>query len=425
MNDRKPLRAAICVCLGMACSVFTADIASAEANSRWNSTFDIETRYFSWKRTSGNLPGQPRQEGTQSYTPVSFQIFGLPTDTWKIELFARGGYVDTSRSALPFAPSFGVPFSTGKVALATDTLFTGTVTYLGLDGFQPFYTLNLNLPTGETVLLGKKGIARTDPDLVDIPAFGEGFNHGHTIGANIPITTNIVATFSAGYTNVGGYDREVGDPKTLNGELLPFDRVRPGDNTALSANLAAAFGQLNFNLSAAMTLYTPDRMNGVETFENGRSHYFSGSATYDWDQMWASTLTASYSHSQRLYLADPTTGRLLAERYNSNSDLVRVTFSHRLAWQSFIFSGNVGYMYRNANEYSPLAQAFVPAKTRWSTGGGVKYAANNAVSFSARAEKFWIDEKVKPDFDAMTGFVSGLPMSYEGWMVAVGATVNF
>src|SRR5690606_7366307 len=120
-------------------------------------------------------------------------------------------------------------------ATATDTLFTGTVTYLGLDGFQPFYTMSLNVPTGEAVLLGTKGIARTDPDLVDIPSFGEGFNHGHTIGTNIPITTNLVATFSTGYTNKGAYNREVADPATLNGAFLPLDRVSPGDSAAFSA----------------------------------------------------------------------------------------------------------------------------------------------------------------------------------------------
>lgn len=425
MNGCKPLLAAFCVCFGLAWPVCTAGIASADSNPRWTTVFDIETRYFSWKRTSGNSPGQPGQKGTQSYTPFSLQVVGLPVDTWKIELFARGGYVDTSRSALPFAASFGVPFSTGNVATATDTLVTGTVTYLGFDGFQPFYSLNLNLPTGETVLLGKKGIARTDPDLVDIPSFGEGFNHGHTAGANIPLTTDIMATFSAGYTSKGAFEREVGDTSTLNGALLPLDRLQPGDTTALSANLAAAFGRLDLNLSAAVTFFEPDRVNGVEAFENGRNYYLAASASYRWDDMWTSALTASHSHTQRLYLADPATGRLLAEPFNSNSDLLGVTFSHSLSWQSFVFSGNVGYMHRDANEYSPLAQSFVPAKTKWSAGGGVKYAASDKLTFSARAERFWIDEDIKPDFSPFVGFVNGLPMSYDGWLIAAGATVGF
>lgn len=425
MNCQTARAASYCACLAIGCSVYTVDIGSAQSNPSWTTVFDIETRYFSWERTKGNLPGQPQQKGTQSYTPFSLQTVGLPTDTWKIELFARGGYVDTSRSALPFAPMFGVPFSTGNVATATDTLLTGTATYLGLDGFQPFYALNLNLPTGETVLLGKKGIARTDPDLVDIPSFGEGFNQGYTIGANIPITTDIMATFSAGYTNKGTYDREVGDPLTLNGALLPLDRVGPGNNTALSANLAAAFGQFSFNLSAAMTFYDPDRVNGVKSFENGRNYFFTGTAAYKWDQMWTSTFTASDSHTQKLYLANPATGVLIAEPFNSNSDLVRLAFTHALAWRSFVFSGNVGYMRRDANEYDPLAQSFVPAKTRWSAGGGVKYVANDKLTFSARVERFWIDEDVKPDFTPFVGFVNGLPMSYDGWMIAVGLTSSF
>jgi uncharacterized protein YegJ (DUF2314 family) len=82
-------------------------------------------------------------------------------------------------------------------------------------------------------------------------------------------------------------------------------------------------------------------------------------------------------------------------------------------------------MQRDANEYSPLAQSFVPAKTKWSAGGGVKYTVNSNLTVSARAEHFWIDEDVKPDFTPFVGFVNGLPMSYDGWMVAFGATANF
>lgn len=417
--------ARICGVFAAVGAVYGATVAVAAENPRWVTTLDFETRYFSWERTKGDLPGQPQQKGTQSYTPFSLQTVGLPTDTWKIELLARGGYVDTSRSALPFAPQFGVPFSTGNVATATDTLLTGTVTYLGLDGFQPFYTLSLNLPTGETVLLGKKGIARTDPDLVDIPSFGEGYNHGHTVGANIPVTADLIATFSAGYTNKGSYSREVYDPSTLMGAVLPFDRASPGDSTAFSANLAGTFGQFSFNLSAATTFYQPDAVNGVEIFENGRNVYLSGYASYRWDEMWTSTATASHSHTQKMYLADPVTGTLLAEPFNSNSDLVSATFAHALAWQSFVFNGNVGYIHRNANEYSSLAQSFVPAKTKWSAGGGVKYTANDNLTLSVRAERFWIEEDVKPDFGFMVGFVNGVPMSYDGWMVALGATTTF
>ncbi|MCQ3941880.1 MAG: hypothetical protein DPW22_01505 [Alphaproteobacteria bacterium] len=363
----------MCASLVAACPFYLTNGASAQDTSAWTTVLDFETRYFSWERTKGNWPGQPRQNGTQSYTPFSLQTTGTPADNWKFEFLARGGYVGTTRSALPFAPPFGVPYSTGTVATATDTLLTGTVTYLGFSGWQPFYTLSLNLPTGETVLLGKKGIARTDPDLVDIPAFGEGFNHEHTVGANV----------------------------------------------------AGNVGQLGFYVSGAVTLSEPDRVNSVDVFKSGRNYFLAGNLTWRWDEMWTSAVTASYVHTDKLYLADPTSGALLLEPFNSNSNLVRVEFAQTLAWQSFTFSGNVAYMRRDANEYVPTAQSFVPAKTKWSVGGGVKYAANSRWTLSARAERFWIDEYPKPDFDPFIGFVSGLPMSYVGTMIAAGVTMTF
>ncbi|MBV6488290.1 MAG: hypothetical protein KJZ73_06145 [Pseudorhodoplanes sp.] len=424
-NQRDAGLRTLCASLVAACPFYLTNGASAQDTSAWTTVLDFETRYFSWERTKGNWPGQPRQNGTQSYTPFSLQTTGTPADNWKFEFLARGGYVGTTRSALPFAPPFGVPYSTGTVATATDTLLTGTVTYLGFSGWQPFYTLSLNLPTGETVLLGKKGIARTDPDLVDIPAFGEGFNHEHTVGANVPITSDIVASFSVGYTEKGAYNREVGDISTLNGAVLPFDRVEHGNTTAFSANVAGNVGQLGFYVSGAVTLSEPDRVNSVDVFKSGRNYFLAGNLTWRWDEMWTSAVTASYVHTDKLYLADPTSGALLLEPFNSNSNLVRVEFAQTLAWQSFTFSGNVAYMRRDANEYVPTAQSFVPAKTKWSVGGGVKYAANSRWTLSARAERFWIDEYPKPDFDPFIGFVSGLPMSYVGTMIAAGVTMTF
>ena len=185
-----------------------------------STTFDSEVRYFSWERTQGNVPGRPNQKGDQVYVPISASTVGLINKDWRLELFARGGYVSSSRSAQAFSPVIfpAVPFATGTSSTATDTLVSGTVTYLGIDGIQPYYSLNLNLPTGQTVLRGFSGISRSDPDLVDIATFGEGFNNAHTLGVNIPITTNTVFTINGGYTSKGAYNRDIGDPGTLLGD---------------------------------------------------------------------------------------------------------------------------------------------------------------------------------------------------------------
>jgi hypothetical protein len=163
----------------------------------------------------------------------------------------------------------------------------------------------------------------------------------------------------------------------------------------------------------------------LETFRNGRVYFVSGTAAYKWDEMWTSTLTTSYTHTERLLIADPFTGLLFSEPFNSNSNLLRYSFIQALAWRSFVFNATVGYMHRYQNEYDPVAQAFVPAKTKWSAGGGVKYAVMSNVNLSARAEHFWIDEDVKPSDPAFSAVVNGLPMKYEGWLLTAGGTLTF
>ncbi len=141
--------------------------------------------------------------------------------------------------------------------------------------------------------------------------------------------------------------------------------------------------------------------------------------------MWTTSATASLSQTTRMFLADPVTGVLLVEAFNSNSDLVRAALTQSLAWQSFVFNGTVGYMRRNQNDYVPLAQAFVPAKTKWSASGGLKYAATSKINLSARIERFWVEEDAKPDFSFGFGAVNGLAMSYTGWQVSAGGTYSF
>ena len=169
-------------------------------------------------------------------------------------------------------------------------------------------------------------------------------------------------------------------------------------------------------------------MNEVQTFKNGKAYYASGAATYKWDEFWTSSANVSYSHTQRLFVADPLTGVLLPEPVNSNSDLVRASFTQSYAWQSYVFNLTAGYMRRFQNEYNALAQAFVPARTKWNVGGGAKYMVNSNFSLQARAEHFWINEDVKPDFSGVgggLGAVVGLPIKYEGWQIAGGGTYTF
>jgi hypothetical protein len=66
----------------------------------------------------------------------------------------------------------------------------------------------VNVPTGQSALLGASAFARLDPDLVDLATYGEGLNVGPTGGVNIPLTDDLLVSAGGGYTYRGPYNRE-------------------------------------------------------------------------------------------------------------------------------------------------------------------------------------------------------------------------
>ena len=163
----------------------------------------------------------------RAYTPYAAQLVGQSNDL-KIEMLMRGGWVSARQSTA------GV---TGAVATATDTVTSGTITYLGLRGLQPFASLELNLPTGLAALTAAQVNARMDPDLVDISTFGEGLNIGPTVGVNIPLGEAWLLTMSAGYT--------AGAPtlwKALSRRHSPAARNRPISSRAMRSRSRRCWG---------------------------------------------------------------------------------------------------------------------------------------------------------------------------------------
>ena len=176
------MRAAVvglCAVIGGAGVAAAADMAAPveqqaqAAQSAWTATGSLDFKYFTYEGTRGTTasasPLGQRGKGSQFYMPLALQLVGAPTDEFKIELMARTGYVSSRQSTATFS---------GSYSGSTDTVVSATGTYLGWAGIQPYLSLNLNLPTGETVLRGTSGRARLDPDFVDVPTFGEGFNIG-------------------------------------------------------------------------------------------------------------------------------------------------------------------------------------------------------------------------------------------------------
>ena len=389
----------------------------------WTTTFNTEFRAFSFSGTKGQPTGLAplgaRGRGSQFYMPFGAAISGQPSPDLRIDLTARGGYVDSRQ---------GTPGFAGAVSTAIDTQISATATYLGLDGVQPFASLNLNLPTGTTFLGGTRYLARLDSDLVDVPTFGEGLNFGPSVGVNMPLGQTLLFNLTLGYTVRGAFLRE-GPTDPLTGLDAQID-VKSGDSGSVSASLTYEEGPWSGNLALVYSRNGATLTNGLESLRSGERVGVSGQAAYAWSEAWISTLSASFNHTERNFVANAPLPGLSAEARNSNSNLYRVGLD--TLWRSgdLALGPSLSFLYRDANSYDPQNLLFLPARERYGAGGTLQYALSERVSLSLRGERIFVREAVTPDREFLPGFGAipgtGQPrLSYTGWSIGGGATIRF
>jgi hypothetical protein len=398
--------------------------ASAPA---WTLTVSSEARYYSWQSNRGfpaSFTPPNSGQGAELYVPYAAQLVGTPADNFKVDIVGRGGWVWARQSTAGL---------TGEVATTTDTVASGTVTYLGLRGIQPFAALSTNIPTGRSELLGTAANARMDPDLVDIANFGEGFNVGPTAGFNLPISSSLVMTPSAGYTWRNSYDRE-NSLDAVDPTVQRPTRINPGDVFTAADSITYQSEQLAAQIVGSVSLQAPTIENGVPLYRGGARYLLTGTWSYTWPQAAVTTLTASASHANRndvLFLGAPA---LVKEAMNTNSNLYRVGVQHLIPVGRVTFGPTASFLYRDNNEYDTTTLQFVPAKDRWAAGGLVRFGVTDTLTFNARAERVWTRENENPapgdqKFSVLAnGFVPGFSIpviSSTGWQVAIGTTGRF
>ena len=407
----------------------------------WTETIQTETRYYSWKSNRGfptNLVtggGTPQPvtasgSGSELYIPYALQVAGHPGDA-KVELLWRGGWVQARQSTAGIA---------GEVSTATDTVASATVTYLGIQGIQPFAALEMNLPTGSASLPGTAANARMDPDLVDVASFGEGFNFGPSLGFNLPITDTFIFSMSAGYTRRGSFMRESSlTPPSPGGPSVIPSRIDPGNVLTLTSSVGYQIGAFTGKVTGTVSEEAATKVNDAPFVHAGRRYLVSGNGSYRWpfEHAGVTTLNAAFSHSNRndvlfVYTGAPTL--LIPEPNNTNSNLYQVSLEHLFLWDQFAIGPTGSLLHREHNSYDPTTVQFVPAKDRWSAGVIAKYAPDGTITFNARVERVWTREDENPapgdekySILALTnGTAFTVPViSSTGWQFAVGATAKF
>jgi hypothetical protein len=393
----------------------------------WTLTVSSETRYFAWQSDRGfptRFTPANSGRGSELYVPYAAQLVGLPGDNFKVDIVARGGWVWARQSTLGL---------TGEVAATTDTVASGTVTYLGLRGIQPFAAVNTNIPTGRPALFGAAANARMDPDLVDIASFGEGFNVGPTVGFSLPVTTSFVATSSAGYTWRNSYGRE-NSLAALDPTVQAPTSIHPGDVFTVTQAVGYQSERLAARVIGSVSRETPTIESGAPLYRGGDRYLVAGNWSYAFPEAGTTTLTASASHTNRNEVLFLGASALIKEAMDTNSNLYRVGVQHLIPVGRVTFGPTASFLYRDHNEYDSTTLQFVPAKERWAAGGLVRIGVTDMLTFNARMERIWTHEYENPapldqKFSVLANaFVPGstIPViSSTGWLFAVGATGRY
>jgi hypothetical protein len=440
----KTLFAVLCCALATASFSWAADVPTAKPivettpastlSAQWSATVTSDVRYFSWRSDRGYPTSTAladfRGSGSEIYIPYALQLVGRPIDDIKIEILGRAGWVRARQS------TFGL---NGEVKTPTDTVANTTITYLGLNGFQPFVSVDFNFPTGKSALFGTAANARMDPDLVDIASFGEGFNVGPTAGFNLPLTNNLIATASVGYTQRGSFTRERSLTPTDPTAQAPSD-ISPGNVLTVTASLGYQVGSLTSKVTGSISSEMYTKVDGLDAFRPGLRYLITGDWTYAWPETWGSTnLTASVSLARRnkVQFLDPQTLNTVALDYeplNSNSNVYLVRLQHLFPVGMFSVGPLGSYLYRNRNGYNSETLQFVPAKTRWSAGVLAGVTPNDHISLNARVERVWTlvaDDPVDIKTSLLllpNSFIPGFavpPISSTGWQFSGGLSIKF
>ncbi|MDO8423629.1 MAG: hypothetical protein Q7S99_15865 [Parvibaculum sp.] len=376
-----------------------------EASGQWAASFSSQVQYYSWESTSGYpaAPASTDGSGSQVYVPIALQLSHQAADVFNIELQIRSGYVYSRQS------NNGVSSSTKGT---TDTSLSTSLSYTGFSSFQPFLSLSTNLPTGDS---SSSSAANTssDSDIVAADTYGEGFNGGASVGANIPLTENLLASLGIGYTYRGSYDRAT------------LGNLDPGDTYSVNIGIGYEGDSLTTQAQLSYTGETETTVNGAPYYQSGGTIVSTLALSYAWDDAIASRLNASFSHIEKNRILPVGTTSLVSEAFNSNSNVIQLDSNVTYSGENYIIGPTLGFLYRDHNAWSPTDLQFLSAKTKWSVGVTGQYALNPALSLSLDVARIWMKQDQTPD-KTLLGPGSAIPeIDTDAWQATIGTSWQF
>ncbi len=392
--------------------VVVAPLSAQDAPPKINFWLNPDVRYVTWE-TRNEATGETTSKGQQIYVPVGGKMAMRIADDVKISLVARSGYVSTKNKVASTDP-FGEPITVnGEVATLTDTSLSGTAVFYKVPGIQPYISMGVNIPTGQTKLSAVERRALVDSDIVQIASYGQGLNLAPTVGANIPLNSEWLLSVSVGYSNRGEFER------IRRSKIAPFPDVLttidPGNSVTGDATLGYQSGPLYAAITGSYSTDGASTFDNIPYFKSGHSVSAGLSVDYTLSPNWTLSTSVSYSQSRRNTVAKNEV-LFLEEAFNSNNAVTRFSVQPTYTEGAWSFGPTFAFTYRDHNSWDPKSFDFVAAKTITSFGGAAKYTVSDKMTISAQANRSWLDEKTAPGSPALTTDV---------WLFTLGGTLSF
>jgi opacity protein-like surface antigen len=379
-------------------------------------------KYASWTGSRGpNVFSSVSGKGDQVYSPFTAGIDYVEANNFKLETRAKGGYVYTRQ---------GTPGQTATYEGPIDTQTSVNVVLLSFESIRPQFGVAMNLPTGTSYLPNNQRFTRVDPDLVEVGAYGAGFNINPTAGLIIGIDQNTAVSFSAGYAWNGKFVREAID-LNAGGGFGAFDLKRwinPGDVFTANANVTKQLGKLVLLGSFAYTSESRAKVDGVDSGRTGAKYTANLTATYQIDDQWALATNASWNFAEKNEII--AAGFVSPEPKNSNSHVVigSIEPSYR-ATDRLRLAASYSFLWRDENFYDQIENQFIPAKQKHTAGTSATYALSETASLEVRGSYSWIHQDDSAILPVTLVPPSSAPqppgLDYRAWGVSTTANLRF
>jgi hypothetical protein len=442
MLDRVAIAALALVGCGLPFSAVLAQTAPgsqpAAEGTAATSVVEQDFKFVTWEGTRGTNIFKPEHgEGTQFYASLTGAMSVNLANAALWELAAKTGYVWSHHGTQGQEATYDGP---------TDTVLAAKVTIGGFTNVSPFLSVNMNVPTGESFLPGQRRFVRMDPDLVELGAYGEGFNVNPAVGFTFAPTATFTLSPSIGYAWRGKFDREGGfttlfNNGTTSGDDLTITRVGVDPGNALQASLTsvAKIGTSTVEGSFTYVSQSEVSVNGVPVGQTGAGYVASVRAVYPVSQKLSLDLSGGWSFRERNKVPQtpPSTtlpfggGDLIEEAKNSNSNVLIAGLQpiYALTDQLALWM-NYSFLWRDQNSYDIIEDRFIPGRVKHSLGLGFDYALSKTAVVSLSGSRFWAHDGAGPVGTQVTTTTTTaseiLPeRDYTGWTGVVSAKVQF